>query len=390
MGRLPESLKSFGVITPNPHPAWEAGRQRCPVEMPGPDGAPMVHIFTRKHAEEVLRNEVFSARCNQESMGPFMGEILLGKDGREHTLYRKLVSHAFRPSALKRWEEQLIRPTITDLVEAIAGRGHADLVAEVAAPYPARVIAEIIGVAVEDHERFHQWSVDITAGPLAPERGATASREMRDYLSPIVEDRRRDRREDLISDIVHAEIEGAKLDDDHIYGFLRLLMPAGAETTYREMGILLLALLTHGDSLGRVRRDRTLIPKIIEETLRWDSSAPMVMRVADRDTEIGGCPIPRGMRVSLALGSANRDAASYPEPDSWLADRESDPPHFAFGWGRHLCLGMHLARLELRVGLEVILDRLEGLHLDPSVPVPEIVGTAFRGPTSLPVLFERS
>ena len=388
MSDLPEALKTFGMVTEDPHEAWQEGRERCPVRMPGPDGKPMVHIFTRQHAEQVLRDESFSASCNQASMGPFMGEILLGKDGREHTVYRKLVSHAFRASALQRWEDGLIRPTIQELLDKITPNGKADLVSEVTAPYPARIICGIIGVPLEDHVRFHQWSMAITAGPLAPEEGFRASREMQSYLEPIVEDRRREARDDLISDIVHAEVDGEKLDDEHIYGFLRLLMPAGAETTYREMGILILALLQNPASLERLRQDHSRIPDAIEETLRWDSSAPMVVRVAEKDVRVGDQLIPRGTRVSLALGSTNRDSAAFEDGDSWTEERQPDLPHFAFGWGRHLCLGMHLARLELRVGLEAILERLPGLRLDPSQPVPAIVGTAFRGPATLPVLFD--
>ena len=390
MDDLPESLARLSVSTRNPHPAWEEGRKRCPVRLRAPDGGEVVHVFTREHAEQVLRDKSFSSQCNQESMGPYMGETLLGKDGKEHTTYRNLVSHAFRASALQRWEHELIRPTLDELLDAIAPVGRADLVRDLTKPYPTRVIAGIIGVPVEDHAKFHEWAIWINGGPLHPKQGLKASAEMREYLTPIVEDRRHNPRDDLISDIVHARVDGERLDDEHIYGFLRLLMPAGAETTYREMGILLLALLQHPHALEHVRRDRASIPQVIEETLRWESSAPIIARVALRDAEVGGCPIPKGTRVSLAMGSANRDASVYEDPDTWDPQRVSEAPHLAFGWGRHVCLGMHLARLELRVGLDAVLDRLPGLRLDMEQPAPEIAGTAFRGPESLPVRFDPS
>jgi cytochrome P450 len=317
-----------------------------------------------------------------------MGTLMLGMDGAEHTSYRNLVSHAFRASRLERWDRELIRPTVEALLDAVAPRGRADLVRDLTSQYPVKVIAGIVGVPVEDHAKFHAWAEDVNGGPLHPERGMAASRAMRAYLRPILEDRKRNPRDDLITDIVSAEIDGQRLDDEHLYGFLQLLLPAGAETTFRAMGNCLLALLQRPGILARVRADRALIPRVIEETLRWETSVTMVSRIAARDTELAGCPISRGERVSVLVGSANRDALAHgPDADEWSLEREPKP-HLAFGWGRHLCLGMHLARLELRVGLGAILDRLPGLRLDPAHSMPTITGYAFRGPESLPVLFE--
>ncbi len=373
----------------DPYPEWAERRARCPVEHGEAFGAPSV--TTRTHAASLAAlsdPESFSSSINQETMGPYMGTVLLAKDGAEHTQYRNLVSHAFRASRLAHWDEDLIRPTIHELIDRIAPLGRADLVRDITSQYPVRIIAGIIGVPIGDHAKFHAWAEDINMGPLHPERGVIASRAMRDYLTPIVEDRKRIPRDDLISDIVNAEIGGERLDDEHVYGFLRLLMPAGAETTYRAMGNCLLALLEHPDDFARVRADRDLLPRAIEETLRWETSVTMVSRIAARDTELAGCPVSRGERVSVLVGSSNRDAAAHgSDADEWVLGREPKQ-HLSFGWGRHLCLGMHLARLELRVGLGAILDRLPGLRLDPGQPAPRITGHAFRGPEALPVLFE--
>lgn len=375
----------------NPYPDWADRRARCPVEHAEAFGSPSVTTLSHDAALEALRdNESFSSSIMQEMMGPYMGTVMLAKDGSEHTQYRNLVSHAFRASRLEHWDADLIRPTIHELIDRIAPLGRADFVRDITSQYPVQIIAGIIGVPVEDHAKFHAWAEDINLGPLNPERGLPASKAMRDYLTPIVEERKKIPRDDLISDIVNAEIDGQRLDDEHIYGFLRLLMPAGAETTFRVMGNCLLALLQHPEALERVRRDRTLLPRAIEETLRWETSVTMVSRVAARDTELAGCPISRGERVSVLVGSANRDVAAHgPDADEWSLEREPKP-HLAFGWGRHLCLGMHLARLELRVGLGAILDRLPGLRLDPAYSMPKITGYAFRGPDALPVLFEAS
>jgi cytochrome P450 len=378
-----------GDETRDPYPGWKRARALCPVDKRTVFDTESVQLVLREDVEAMLRqDELFSSSINQDTMGPYMGTVILGKNGKEHTAYRNLVSHAFRASALERWDQELIRPTIAALLDRIAPLGRGDLVRDVTSQYPVQVIAGIIGVPVEDHARFHAWAEDINGGPLHPERGLAASKAMREYLTPIVEDRKRSPRDDVISDIVTAEVEGQRLDDEHIYGFLMLLMPAGAETTFRAMGNCLHALLTQPAALERVRRDRTLVPKAIEETLRWETSVTVVSRRATRDTELRGCPIQKGTPVSAALGSANRDESVYADADRWDLDRELPEPHLSFGWGRHLCLGMHLARLELRVGLNAILDRLANLRLDPAAPPPEITGLAFRGPEALPVLFD--
>lgn len=333
-------------------------------------------------------NEGFSSRINHETMGPYMGPLLLGKDGAEHTRYRNLVSHAFRASALARWRRERIEPTVHSLLDAIAPRGRAELVAELTSRFPVQVIAGIVGVPVRDHARFNAWAQDIAMGPVAPERGLASSKAMREYLTPIVEERRRHPRDDLISDLVGAEIDGQRLDDEHVYAFLRLLMPAGAETTYRAMGNCLVALLTRPQALARVRADRSLVPRAVEETLRWDAPIALANRVATRDGRLDGIPCPAGASVLLVLGSANRDESRWSRPSEWDLDRE-EQGHLAFGWGRHLCLGIHLARLELEVGIGAVLDRLPGLRLDPDEPPPRIEGLAFRGPERIAVVFDR-
>jgi cytochrome P450 len=210
---------------------------------------------------------------------------------------------------------------------------------------------------------------------------------MRAYLEPIVEDRRRDPTGDLISELVTAEVDGERLTDEKIYGFLRLLLPAGAETTFRVLGNCLYALLTHDDDMRRVVADRDLVPNVVEETLRWETSVTMVQRVAATDTEVAGCPIPAGSPVNVVTGSANHDEGRWPDASEWRLDRPPTP-HLAFGTGPHQCLGMHLARLELRVALNAVLDRLTNLRLDPDAPAPRIEGFAFRGPNALPVCFD--
>ena len=214
-----------------------------------------------------------------------------------------------------------------------------------------------------------------------------ASRELRGYFGEIIADRRKDTRDDLVSQLIEAEVDGRRLSDDEIYPFLLLLLPAGAETTYRSSSNLLFGLLSHQDQLDAVRADRGLVPQAIEEALRWEIPLLTVARTATEEVELGGVHIPAGGFVAVSLGAANRDPERYAEPDAFDIFR-SAAPHMSFGDGAHKCLGMHLARLEMRVLLNAVLDRLPGLRLDPGADDPHIHGLIFRSPPNLPVRFD--
>ena len=382
-------------VMAQPYEFWgETRRSACPVIETHETvmGTGSFYQITRfKDADAVLRDDTtFSSSINADHIGQFMGDLILALNGDEHRKYRNLVAKAFRASQLERWDDTLVRPAINRLLDAIAPLGRADLVASVTAKYPVQVICGIAGVPLEDSAQFAQWAEEINTGPLAPERGHRASAAMVDYLRPLVEARRVEPTGDFLSDLVHAEVDGERLSDDKIYGFLRLLLPAGGETTFRVMGNALLALLTHPEVLAQVYVDRDLVAEVIEETLRWETSVTMVSRVATADTEVGGCPIARGAAVGVLTGSANRDETRWDDASEWKLGRPVQH-HLAFGTGPHQCLGMHLARLELRVGLNAILDRLPNLRLAPDAADSAIIeGYAFRGPRALPVQFDKS
>ena len=370
---------------------WEECRRDQPVgRFGGPESD--IWLVTRyADVELVLRDpKRFSSRVNADTMGPVMGTVILAMDGEEHRRYRNLVAHAFRPSALASWEATLIVPTIHRLIDGLTGRTGADLVEEITSRFPVQVIAGVLGVPSEDHERFHTWALDMNKGPDDYALSIAASAAMRAYLTPIVEDRKAHPTDDLVSDIVTAEVDGERLGDEHIYGFLRLLLPAGAETTFAAMGSCLLALLERPEVLARVRRDPNLLDAVIEETLRWETSVTMVNRETTCPVVIDGVEIPQGVSLVCATGSANRDESRYHDAQQWDLDRR-EPPHIAFGTGRHQCLGMHLARLELRIGLGALLERLPGLRLDDAddgVDAVRVEGLAFRSPPRLPVVFD--
>ncbi len=375
-----------------PYPMWNEEREACPVlaGVPGEGLGEDVAVISWKAVEQVLRDpQTFSSSINMQHIGEFMGELIVGLDGEEHRKYRNLVAKAFRQSQLEQWDETLVRPIISDLVRGLVGLGRAELVADVTSKYPVQVICGIVGVPLEEALQFQQWAVEINTGPLDREKGFAAKRAMTDYLSPLVESRRTHPVGDFLSDLVHAEVDGHTLEDERLWGFLRLLLPAGAETTYRVLGNALFALLSHPDVMARVQADLSLIPAVVEETLRWETSVTMVSRVATVDAVVEGCPISAGSQVGVITAAANHDAAHFAHPEVFDIDR---PPslHMSFGTGPHQCLGMHLARLELVAGLEIILGSLPNLRFDPDDvgPTPVIEGYAFRGPTRLPVAFD--
>jgi cytochrome P450 len=382
---------SIDWLQAQPYDDWaEVRTSECPVRQVSSsyDPRPNFQVTSFKASESVLRDgETFSSAVNAEHIGQFMGELIVAMDGAEHRQYRNLVAKAFRASQLEHWDGALVRPTINRLLDAIASLGRADLVESVTSKYPVEVICGVVGVPLEDAAQFAAWAEQVNTGPLAPERGHAASQAMVDYLRPIVEDRRANPCGDLISDLVHAELDGERITDGKIYGFLRLLLPAGAETTFRVMGNCLAALLMHPDVFAEVIANRELVLDVIEETLRWETSVTMVSRISTRDTDVAGCPIPAGSPMNVFLGSADRDETRWPEASTWKLGRPAQH-HLAFGTGPHQCLGMHLARMELRTGLDAIFDRLPNLRLDPAAEPPVIEGFAFRGPRSLPVLFD--
>jgi cytochrome P450 len=356
------------------------------MEMPS-DQPGAVTVLGYEEAQQVLDDpETFSSAIYAEIMGIVMGRSILEMDGDEHTFHRALVSQAFRRKVMARWESELVEIVVDELIDGFVDRGRADLVRELTFAFPVQVIARILGLPREQYPIFQRRSLELLSVVTNWERGMAASQWLRDYFGDVLEQRRREPADDLISDLVEAEIDGEKLSDDEIFAFLRLMLPAGVETTYRSSGNLLYALLHHPDQLDAVRADRTLVHTAIEEGLRWQPPIIFIVRRATRDTELGGIPVKAGTTINICVGQANRDPRRYRDAERFDVFRPSRL-HVTFGHGVHICLGMHLARMESRVAINRVLDRLPNLRLDPDAPPPVIQGVAFRSPNSLPVLF---
>jgi cytochrome P450 len=319
-------------------------------------------------------------------MGPF---VLVGMDEPEHKRHRALVSAAFRHKSLVQWESDVIDPIMHDLIDGFAERGRAELVREFTFQFPVQIIAEILGVPREDHEKFHDMAVWVVNVAANPEKGIAASQALRGYLADIVEAKRSKPGEDVISLLVEEELDGERLDDEEIFSFLRLLLPAGAETTYRATGSFLFGLLSNPDQLDALRQDRSLMAQAVEESIRWESPLLISSRVATADSVIGDVEIPAGTMVVPNIGSANHDETRWDHADDFDILRPI-VPHISFGVGPHMCLGMHLARMEMAGAVNAMLDRFPNLRLDPDAVErddPHIHGERFRSPTSLPVIF---
>jgi cytochrome P450 len=399
--QLFDDLEDFGAFDDavsgdvrDPYSELARIRREQPVQrldlsgMPHEASKPVFIVYRYDDVAEVLRdNETFSSSIILAFFGDALGRhVMLGMDEPEHRRHRALVASAFTQRALARREKDLVEQVGSALIDRFAGRGRAELVREFTFPYPTQIIAGLLGLPREDYAQFQRWSISLLSITVNRERALAASRELREYFVPILAARREEPRDDLVSSLAHAEIDGEKLADEEIFSFLRLLLPAGVETTYRSTGNLLFGLLSNPEQLDAVRADRSLLPQAIEEAVRWEPPLLTITRVATRDTELAGVAIPAGSTVMPMLGSANRDDGRWPDPDRFDIFREPRP-HIGFGHGTHVCLGMHLARLEMRVALDLLFDRLPNLRLDPEGDDPHIRGQVFRSPTSLPVLF---
>jgi cytochrome P450 len=393
---LPDTIQLGGVD--DPYPALAAARRKGPVQLewPLPDDLATVdngnedqwfNVLGHDEVVTVLRDhETYSSAILAEMMGPMLGHTMIAMDEPEHRAHRALVAPAFRPKLLARWERELIRRVVDELIDSFAPQGRADLVRRLTFAFPVRVIARILGLPERDSQQFQRWSLELISIVVNWDRGIAASNALREYFAERVAERRSQPRDDLISELVESELDGKSLSDEEIFGFLRMLLPAGIETTYRSLGNLLFALLTHPDQLDEVRRNLELRRAAIEEGLRWETPVVLLVRQCVRDTHLAGFDIPSGRGLNVFLGSANRDEQHYADPDRFDIHR-TPAPHISFGSGPHMCLGMHLARMETRVALDAILERLHDLRLDPDAPKPRIVGTAFRSPDTLPVCF---
>ncbi|WP_406299684.1 cytochrome P450 [Embleya sp. NBC_00888] len=379
---------------PNPHELIAAARARKPYAIVPFLGTRAVMFLTHDLVSAAFKDEesfpasaIYSATTE-----PVLGHTIQCMRGAEHRINRKVVVPAFRRKIVTDQVEAILEPLAHELVDRFEARGEADLVTEFTHGYPVQVITRLLGLPVDDEERFRRWAVDLFHFPMAPDAAERASREFTEYVTPIVARRRIDPGEDLLSTLAGTEAEGRRLTDEEILSFLRLLFPAGADTTYLALGNALYALLTHPEQLARVLADPDTEPEwAVEESLRWEPPVGLLPRICPapvRDWQGLGLDIPAETPLIFAITAANRDPAHYPNPDVFDIGRRVRPT-LAFGDGPHVCLGTWLALAEIRAALKVLLQRLPTMRLAEPTRIRGLLGTALRGPESLRVRFDR-
>jgi cytochrome P450 len=335
-------------------------------------------LYTRHDdVKALLHDKEFFTDPRKANPGTFSREFLaaplaigekpsmLMMDEPDHRRLRSLVTAPFKPAAVERW-----RPHIRDVVEQTLNNistNEFDLIKDFAGPVPTVVIARILGIDPEKHNEFKQWSdlaVQIAFNPFPSDeqraKGEAAAQALEDFFMAEIERRSSNLGDDLLSDMIRAEVAGDTLSKVEITTQCRLLLVAGNVTTTDLIGNGIKALLDNPDQLLKLRSDPTLIVNTVEEILRYDSPVTNSGRIPNRSINVGGCPMEKGASLSTSLAAANRDPAVYPEPDRFDITRE-DTHHQSFGGGRHLCRGAHLARAEAQEAILGLLSRYPNL-----------------------------
>jgi cytochrome P450 len=388
--KTPSSLTAHILEDPlNPFPWYQVLRERHPVYYSPEfhswfiaryqDVQRIINDPVRFSSEQSVRKRPLGTPEEEKSIA----RALLWADPPHHRQLRSLISQAFTPRTVADLE-----PRVTEIVHAhldnVALQGTMDVIKDLANPLPIIVIAELLGVPSSDQQQFKYWS-DIIVSPARQEK-KLAVQEMNAYFLTIIDQRRRDARDDLISALLATQIDSVHLTDAELLNFCRLLLVAGHETSTNLIGNAVLTFLEHSEVIEELRTDSTLLLAAIEEVARYRSPIQRVRRAAMCNVEIGGFAIKAGSIVSPLLGSANRDESIFAQPDVFDIHRTPNR-HLAFGHGIHYCIGTSLARLETRITLEVLLARLRDLQRVTTGPLQPIGSAFVYGVRSLPVTF---
>jgi cytochrome P450 len=359
-------------------------------------------ISRYEDVSRAFREPAFTTDNYGWQLEPVHGRTILQMSGREHAVRRALVAPAFRGSELEQRFLPVIERNSRELIDGFRDRGSADLVSEFANHFPINVIVDMLGLDRGDHTLFQRWYTAIIAflGNLSQDQDVAAAglrtrEELAEYIVPIIQHRRENLGDDLLSTLCAAEVDGTRMSDDDIRAFVSLLLAAGGETTDKAIASLFKNLLEHPEQLAAVRADRSLIPQAFAETLRYTPPVHMIMRQPSEDVTVAGGTVPAGSTLTCLIGAANRDARRFADPDRFDIFRTDLPTntafsaaanHLSFALGRHFCVGALLAKTEIEVATNQLLDAMPDLRLaEGAQPVEQGVFT--RGPASLPVEF---
>lgn len=337
-------------------------------------------VFSYQDVKRVFSEwQTFSSRIPHPPEQTDFTQSLNFTDPPKHRSLRSLAQEVFTP---RRVEKLIPRMTaIThELLDHVAAQDQMDFMQDLAIPVPIIVIAEILGIPLEDREDFKHWSDGIVT--LDP----SALQSMADYFRDLIQQRRGRPSNDLISDLIAAHEGGEKLTAQELIDFCIVLLVGGNETTTNLLGNAILCFNEYPKAFDRLKNESTLLPLALEEVLRYRSSIQAMQRITTTETQLGNQTIPAGQMVTVWLGAANRDETQFEQAEAFVVDRNPNP-HLAFGNGIHFCLGAPLARLEGRIVLSAVLERLPNLRIDPTATLELIPSTDVHGVKSLPVLF---
>jgi len=404
-----------GTAPADPYPVLAELRQQTPVmqgdllaryHVPSQadyanSGRPVMTVFRYKDVLAILRDPVtWKSYIVADGFGASVENLMLtGMDGADHKKFRALFSPPFAAAAIQRMQKTLMRPLIRDeFATPLLPRGRADLVRDFSLPFPVRVVYALFGFPDDTTAvmQFAGWVLRILNGPqIDPARIAQtgpaamqAAQALYDKVLAIVQAARAAGRvgDNLLGFMLGAELDGEAFSDAQIASFLRMLLLAATETTSRSFANMMVMLFANPNSLQRLRGDRSLLGKAVSESMRLDPTATNLARIASKDVTVSGVLIPQGTAVTLSIGAANRDPETYENPDAFWLDRPMRPA-LSFGFGPHMCLGMHIARLEMEEALDALLD-FPNLRLDPDYPPPVIRGLQMRGPDAVHAVWD--
>ncbi len=378
-----------------PHEMFRWLREHDPVHWHAERNGPGFFAVTRHdHVCEVGRNHgAFSSAPTILIPDPGLGlglgaqRMMLTMDPPRHTQYRRLVSREFTPRAARALQPR-IAELAAQIVDAVIERGECDLVDDIAGELPSYVIAELLGIPLDDGRELYRLTEAIHAAPESQPPGAAGAAvlKMFSYAQGVIREKRARPRDDLATQLLRAEVDGQRLDEIDFQFFFLLLVDAGGDTTRNLVGGGMLALFEHPDERRRLANSLdALLPSAVEEMLRWVSPVVYMRRTATSDAEVGGTKIRAGQRVVMYYGAANRDPAVFAEPERFDVGRTPNPQIAFGGGGAHFCLGAHIARIEIEAMLREVLTRLP--DIEPTALAEWLPSTFISGPKHLPVRF---
>lgn len=386
-----EEVSAPDILSPefaaDPYPFQKVLRDQFPVLHHEATDSYLISRF--EDCAAAFKSPAFSSRNYEWQLEPIHGRTILQMEGTEHSKHRALLNPFFRGKGLEKFMpvvmenaagliHNIVQRAGSDLIGDLSSRGKADLVSEFSTWFPINVMVDMLGLPKSDHERFHGWYASIMASlnnlagdPAIAAAAQNTHDELRDYMLPIIQERRSGNADDLLSRLCRAEVEGQKMSDEEIKAFVSLLLVAGGETTDKAVGSMVRNLIENPDQMKAVREDRGLVNNAIAETLRHSGPVHMIMRQTEEAVELHGTTIPKGATCIMMLSAANRDERQFADPDKFDIFRpdldvakafSGAANHVEFILGRHFCVGSLLAQNEMTVALNLVLDNMADLR----------------------------